>query len=243
MPVTQGHGNPDWNREETILALDLLYKHGKPVDRKHKDVEELSEQLRRANFHPPEKRNDRFRNPDGVALKLQNLYSAVEPGRGLTYSKTDLETANSFPRSQRHQLAAIADAIRKTLSEEAPTTVDYPDEEAFVEGRWLTARHRQRDLRLRKRLLALRHSGGLKCEICDFNQPHHDRSLQESFFEAHHVIPISVAEGVRSTKVGDMALLCACCHRFIHRIIAQRRQWVTIAEARVAYFEPNATRA
>jgi 5-methylcytosine-specific restriction enzyme A len=101
MPVTRGHGNPDWTRDETILALDLLYRFGKPLDRRHDAVAELSNLLRHSQLHPPEKRTETFRNADGVALKLQNLFSAVEPGRGLTYSKTDFEVVADFPRSGR----------------------------------------------------------------------------------------------------------------------------------------------
>jgi 5-methylcytosine-specific restriction enzyme A len=41
MPVTKGHGNLDWTRDETILALDLLYRFGKPLDRRHDAVAEL----------------------------------------------------------------------------------------------------------------------------------------------------------------------------------------------------------
>jgi hypothetical protein len=35
MRATQGHGNSSGPRT-TILALDILYKHGKPIDRNDK---------------------------------------------------------------------------------------------------------------------------------------------------------------------------------------------------------------
>ncbi|MCQ1772883.1 HNH endonuclease [Neorhizobium galegae] len=233
MPVTQGHGNPDWSRDETILALDLLYRHGKPVDRKHPEVQRLSEILRAAVIHPPEKRNERFRNPDGVALKLQNLFSAVEPGRGLTYSKTDFSIVTDFPLEKKNELSEVATAIRTMLTniDDGPGGRDEVDE-VFVEGRWLTARHRSRDIRLRMRLLESRRQGILRCEICDFEPPPFDRSTQESFFEAHHILPLAAAEGMRSTKVSEMVLLCACCHRFIHKLISTEARWVLPDEAR-----------
>ena len=233
MPVTQGHGNPDWTREETILALELLYKHGKPIDKKHSEVVALSDLLQHTNIHPVEKRTAKFRNPDGVALKLQNLFSAVEPGKGLSFSKTDLATVSDFPRSKSGQLSEIANAIREAVQGLQPVPIEeIVKEEVFVEGRWLTARHRQRDARLRVRLLEKHRASGLKCEVCDFSPPKFDRATQESFFEAHHKIPIATAEGQRITKVSDMALLCACCHRFIHRLISRERRWVSPSEAR-----------
>lgn len=195
MPVTQGHGNPDWTREETLLALDLLYQHGKPLDRHHQDVQELSILLRNATIYPPERRNEKFRNPDGVALKMQNLLSAVEPGRGLSYSKTDFAVVTDFPKSRAGELSNIANALRQSLSTNA-----WPDEwelDEFVEGEWLTARHRQRDARLRKKLLSKFKDTALKCEICEFSPPSLTRELQESFFEAHHNVPLAAAEGTR----------------------------------------------
>lgn len=233
MPVTKGHGNPDWTRDETILALDLLYKHGKPIDKKHSDVIGLSDFLRRIPIHPHNVRTEKFRNPDGVALKLQNLSSAVEPGRGLSYSKTDMLTVNDFPQTRKSELTEIAGLLRVSLETNEPMELLIEELEVFVEGRWLTGRHRFRDARLRKRLL--QRSKELRCEICDFIPPSFDRDMQESFFEAHHRIPISTAEGSVSTKVSDMSLLCASCHRFIHRLISTEKCWVTPVEAREYY--------
>lgn len=43
---------------------------------------------------------------------------------------------------------------------------------------------------------------------------------------------ISVAEaGERKTRVADLALLCATCHRLLHRLIAKERAWVGVDEA------------
>ncbi|KIQ02981.1 hypothetical protein RU07_10435 [Agrobacterium tumefaciens] len=233
MPVTKGHGNPDWTRDETILALDLLYKHGKPIDRKHSDVIGLSNFLRRIAIHSHNVRTEKFRNPDGVALKLQNLFSAVEPGRGLSYSKTDILTVKDFPQTRKSELTEIAELLRVSLETNEPSEMRIEELEVFVEGRWLTGRHRFRDARLRKRLL--QRSKELRCEICDFVPPLFDRDMQESFFEAHHRVPIAAAEGSVSTKVCDMSLLCASCHRFIHRLIAAEKCWVTPTDARRYY--------
>jgi len=232
MPVTNGHGNADWTRDETVLALDLLYRHGRPIGRQHEDIITLSSLLRRAPFHPPEKRQDSFRNPDGVALKLQNLLSAVEPGRGLSYSKTDLAVVLDYPSERQLELANVALAIRTALERADSSEHLAGDEEEFIEGRWLTVRHRQRDARLRRRLLDTIHKSTLVCEICQFTPRQFDRSTQESFFEAHHRRPLAEAEHERATRIADMALLCACCHRFIHKLIVTRRRWVGTAEAR-----------
>lgn len=101
MPVTKGAGNADWTWDETILALDLYYRRGGPVERSDKEVVALSDYLRASDFVPTaEGRKPNSRNADGVALKLQNLKSALEPGRGLSSSKRDREVAAAFPPSR-----------------------------------------------------------------------------------------------------------------------------------------------
>ncbi|WP_426038785.1 HNH endonuclease [Brevundimonas sp. DC300-4] len=230
MPVTQGAGNADWNRDETLLALDLLYRFGAPIHKGHPDVVDLSSLLRGALIHPTEGRRPSFRNADGVALKLQNLFSAIDPTRGLSSSILDRELVEEFPRSRAMEVAALASMIREAIGQgEAAETL--PDDEVFVEGHLLTSRHRSRDRRLRKKLLAQKSDDQLTCTICRFAAPPLERRLRESFFEAHHIRPLSETKGLTSTRVADMALVCAGCHRFIHRLIAIKRRWVSIDEA------------
>lgn len=238
MPVTKGSGNPNWTRDETLLALDLLYRHdAKPLDRSSGEVADLSRLLKSAQLHPIEGRKDNFRNTDGVALKLQNLLSALVPGRGLSSSKTDREVVSAFPQSARDRLAGIAAAIRAELETGSPIA-DVPDDEVFVEGRVITVQHRARDRRLRLKLLAGKSDNALVCEICSFEPPPITRSLRESFFEAHHIVPLATVE-ISKTRVADMALLCAGCHRFIHRLISSRARWIGIGEGRAVLAGPH----
>lgn len=74
MAVTQGHGNPKWTREETILALDLYFDCEDQIPSSNDSrVKGLSELLRSFPYHTHAARKESFRNPDGVAFKLQNL--------------------------------------------------------------------------------------------------------------------------------------------------------------------------
>lgn len=231
MPVTSGHGNPKWTREETLLALDLLYKHNAPLDRRHTEVIALSDLLQNASIHPAVRRRNNFRNPDGVALKMQNLLSAAEPGRKLSSSKADKAAVADYPKARKDELAVLANSLRASfISNDGPD--ELPDDEVFVEGRWLTVRHRQRDQRLRQRLLTKLRGTELQCEMCNVSPPPIDRGFQESRYEAHHRVPLAEAEHERETRVADMALLCACCHRTLHKMISRYRRWVSVAEGR-----------
>lgn len=234
MPITQGAGNPDWNRDETLLALDLLYRHGAPVHKGHDDVTDLSALLRAALIHPTEKQLPSFRNTDGVALKLQNLFSAIDPTRGLSSSALDREIVAEYPHHRAAEVAALARLIRESIVR-GESAEALPDDEVFVEGYLLTSRHRSRDRRLRKKLLAKTADSQLVCTVCRFAAPPLERHLRESFFEAHHIRPLSDTKGTTSTRVADMALLCAGCHRFIHRLIAIKKRWVSIPEAQDSF--------
>ena len=231
MPVTSGSGNPKWTRDETLVALDLFYRFG-ALDRSKSEVVQLSDLLRRASSVPHNERKPSFRNADGVALKMQNLLSAMDPSRGLSSSLMDKAVVVEFPESKKNELHQIALVIRAAMeTDPEPGTLDA--EEVFIEGEYLTVRHRQRDRRLRSRLLQKHNHAALVCEMCGFTpRSNIERTFQESYFEAHHRLPLAIAEGSRQTVLADMALLCAGCHRFIHSLISKRRCWVDIKGAR-----------
>jgi 5-methylcytosine-specific restriction enzyme A len=77
--------NPPWSREELILALDLYLRHHAtgPND---PEVVALSETLNRLRIHRDRPDSERFRNPNGVYMKLQNFrrLDPKYPGVGLT---------------------------------------------------------------------------------------------------------------------------------------------------------------
>ncbi len=56
----------------------------------------------------------------------------------------------------------------------------------------------------------------LFCEVCTFNFKDTYSNIGEGFIECHHRLPIA-SGGIRKTKVGDLALVCANCHRMLHR--------------------------
>lgn len=62
---------------------------------------------------------------------------------------------------------------------------------------------------------------GYHCQTCDFDFKKMYGILGEDFIEAHHLVPFSkLAEGeLRKLNIrDDFAVLCANCHRMIHRL-------------------------
>lgn len=236
MARTHGHGNPKWTRDEVILALDLYFKcAGNIPSRDDARVRELSSLLRRLPYHEAESRKDSFRNPDGVAFKLQNLRQ-VATGKGLgNVSETDRLVWAEFG-GQRDKVKQLGDLIRTgiKLSESMQGADEDDDDEEFFEGRVITRLHkkRERNRKVRKRLLASRSKNGrLTCDMCGGHSRATDPGLEDATFEAHHRLPVSVAKE-RITRLLDLALLCANCHRLLHRAISSTKRWVDIDEGR-----------
>ena len=236
MARTHGHGNPHWTRDETILALELYHDlHGELPPGTDARVRQLSELLRHLPYYPAASRMDSFRNPDGVAFKLQNL-RYVATGRGLgKVSKMDrLIWAELGSRSdETKRLAGLirAGVKQADVLQAAP---DIDEEDEFFEGRVITQNHkrRERSPQLRRHLLASRRKRGeLKCDMCHAGSSSLDPVFEDASFEVHHLVPVSTVEA-RNTKLSDVALLCASCHRLLHRAIANAKRWLTLAEGR-----------
>jgi len=61
---------------------------------------------------------------------------------------------------------------------------------------------------------------GLRCQACDLDFEERYGEIGKGFIEAHHLKPIStLEEGIAVTYdvAADFAVLCANCHRMIHR--------------------------
>jgi len=233
MARTHGHGNPNWTRDETILALDLYFDlNGKIPSGSDERVKALSEVLRRFPYHAAASRKESFRNSDGVAFKLQNLRQ-VATGKGLgNVSETDRAVWLEFGASPA-ATKSLANLIRAGVTASEASEPVQEDVE-FVEGRVVTELHtrREREPKLRERLLSSRHgSGKLFCEMCGTPPFSTNAALREAHFEAHHIVPLS-STGTRTTRLSDLALLCANCHRLLHRAIAIEKRWLTVAEGK-----------
>jgi hypothetical protein len=117
---------------------------------------------------------------------------------------------------------------RRVWLKPPPTAFDVEHDELFPdrdpagarEGRIVYRQHRLRErspvLRRLKTQEAMEEHGRLACEACGFDYAERYGTLGEGFIECHH--KTALAEGaVRETVLDDLALLCASCHRMIHR--------------------------
>jgi hypothetical protein len=100
----------------------------------------------------------------------------------------------------------------------------------FPEGRMVAAMHyrRERNPQLVRKAKArfLRIHGRLYCEVCTFDFKGFYGDLGEGFVEAHHSVPLRSLTEEAKTRVEDLRMVCANCHRMLHK----GKQWLTIAE-------------
>ena len=213
--------NPTWESDEVILALDLYLRFGR-LDPRHPEVIALSELLNRLPIHAPEVREANFRNPAGVALKIENL-RALDPakatdGAGMPRGGRNDRLVWEQYGTRPEELSGLAVAIRAGVTGLEPQPLE--EDEGFLEGRVLERLHKRRERNralIDKKLRLMRKQGEpLACEACGFDFGAAYGSLGQGFIEFHHRRPLSET-GMVKTRPEDLAPMCANCHRMIHR--------------------------
>ena len=105
--------NPTWAEEELVLALELYLSDGMVGD-KHPKAVALSELLNKLPIHTTRPDAARFRNPNGVGLKLAN-FAALDPsyqGKGMSRGgRRDAEIWDRFSGDE-DALRLAAERIR-----------------------------------------------------------------------------------------------------------------------------------
>ena len=101
--------------------------------------------------------------------------------------------------------------------------IELDDEVEGFEGeqrpRFLLHRHREQRLRNAKIEQVLAATGRLRCEVpgCKFDFFEVYGPIGQGFAHVHHRQPLSTRDAVSSTKLKDLAVVCANCHAMIHR--------------------------
>lgn len=243
-PFVDEHGiNPDWLPDELIVALDVYLRYRpNPPPKESDEIVALSDTLQQLGerLFSDEERQSTFRNPNGVYMKLMNFrrldpqYTS-EGKKGLERgAEAEVEVWNEFAQVP-DRCHAVASAIRASLRDNkagTETSVIYsePDFQEAPEGRLLTREHvaRERNGKLikAKRKHVLKREGRLACEVCGFDFAARYGERGDGFIECHHLKPVSTLTDGHKTHLDDLAVLCANCHRIVHR----RRPWLSPAE-------------
>jgi 5-methylcytosine-specific restriction protein A len=227
--------NTHWLRDELILVLDLYIREG--VSPTQQTQGEMSDLLRKMPIDVELRARPKFRSAGAVAYKLAN-FASIDPsyqGTGMTHgSVLDNATWSEF-HDKTEELAQAASNIRAFIEDGSmePFEADIFDEEEIAEaaeGAIVTRSHqvRERDKKIveTKKKKALAGDALLRCEGCGFSFVETYGERGQGLIECHHTIPVSELKPGQKTKESDLALVCANCHRMIHR----KRPWLTMAE-------------
>lgn len=158
---------------------------------------------------------------------LEELLSVLRPSKDLL---TNSGRAN-IPKWEHRVLTEVAylrrrgkmashrsDPRRWSLSTMA-ADVERPISAA--EGREVlrTHKHRERSKALRRKKIkdVLNRTGKLECECCNRDAESIYGAIGSGYSEVHHLDLL--AQGERQTELADLAVVCPCCHRMLHRLI------------------------
>jgi 5-methylcytosine-specific restriction protein A len=221
--------NPNWTREELILALDLYFrKNPSSINSHHPEVKAVSDTLRQLYSYPNVPNPATYRGTNSVYMKLMN-FSAIDPSRTSTAlkcgSKLDQLIWNEFA-SNREKLTKTAELIRQNIEQknknvfEEPTLENEDNECDFVEGNISYRLHKYRE-RNQKVVKDLKNNaikrGKLKCQACGFDFAERYGDVGHGFIECHDTIPLSEYEPNPDTKIEDLVLVCSNCHKMLHK--------------------------
>ncbi|NQW24468.1 MAG: HNH endonuclease [SAR202 cluster bacterium] len=186
----------------------------------------LSEELNRLPGHVIRPDAQRFRNPNGVYMKLSNFlrFDDSYAGSGLTHGgKLEEEVWRDFA-TDRDRLRRVADAIRAVSAEPVEATgaiLSIDDEFEAPEGSILVGYHRYRErnasLSRKKKASVLSKTGTLACEVCGFVFKEKYGLLGQDIIDCHHIVPLAQLRPEKTTKLSDLSLVCPNCHRMLHK--------------------------
>ncbi|WP_405820219.1 HNH endonuclease [Streptomyces sp. NBC_00838] len=221
--------SPAWTRDELLLICSrLVDSDWRQLRAYQASTRELAELLRSLPLHLGAAHElPEFRSATSVSRKSADLITSRPgyTGPATRGGQLTREIAEAFSAREAEMMQA-ARALEAGISSGALVQIpEQPDEmgedgSTAPEGRLLArwAIFRERNPRLRKQKIAETKKLGqpVQCSVCDFNFSEIYGALGADYIEVHHVLPLH-ATGPRETRLEDLALLCANCHRMCHR--------------------------
>jgi len=221
--------NPAWNRDELVLALDLYRTNpASPPGKSSTAVADLSDLLNKMRRLAGGSTSETFRNVNGVYMKMMNL-RALDPAF-TAQGKVGMKAGGTLEKvvwaeyvNRWDALAEDAATIRTAIegadeetTAKLPVAEPYEGEEGGVIMRLHKRYERDATLIAEKRKAAAE-AGIVACEVCGFDFEEAYGDLGSGYIEVHHIKPVHTLVAKSKTKLTDLALLCANCHRMAHR--------------------------
>ncbi|WP_209323178.1 HNH endonuclease [Brevibacterium renqingii] len=222
----------NWTEDEVVLICAEVKANGWDSIRADSlSARRLSVLLIGASKVPLNERKETFRSPGSIHRKSWDIITALP-----TYSGTPTKGGNTTREvvqcflEEPDKMTQRAQEIKTQIVSSQLTSEGLQGDDEFgiqeaSEGAeaeiMLIRRERSRSLRLKKISAVLGAGKKIECEVCGFDYSIIYGDRGDGYIEVHHVLPLH-ASGQTITRLGDLVLLCANCHRMIHR----RHPWL-----------------
>lgn len=216
--------NPNWTREELILALDLYFSLDQgQMHKGHPDVIKVSNELRALNVHQEIPDQEKFRNPSGISRRLGNfktMDSGYE-GEGLRNSgKLAKEVFKEFS-NRRDKLRKEADLIRYVYLKPKSETSKVTEPQVKYNSDFLFQFHKNREtdpfvMKVKKEKV-LTETKKLNCELCGFDSHAFYGEIGIDLMEIHYNKELTNELGLESCDMSDFVVVCSNCHKVLDK--------------------------
>lgn len=113
-------------------------------------------------------------------------------------------------------ISAIPGYVRVADSDASPSLDVDIHTIAATEGRKQLVIHLQRERNQAVVRKKKTHAASLDCEVCGFSFGRAYGSTASDYCEVHHLLPLSEVADTTRTRMEDLSILCANCHRVVH---------------------------
>ncbi|MFC1799290.1 HNH endonuclease [Candidatus Eisenbacteria bacterium] len=185
--------------------------------------------------HPERLREGHWRSPDlevgtiKAGLLLED--TRLTPGSGML-TRDHVASDPVLARSQiirarvgsnfllNNQQADRLSTLWRSAKDSVTTSLSH-DNLTVAEGRVMYAVHAYRERNKRLVTIAKQRftvtEGRLYCQLCGFSFETAYGEIGRGFIEAHHTKPVWRSDGREPTHIDDLMMVCANCHRMLHR--------------------------
>jgi len=113
-------------------------------------------------------------------------------------------------------ISAIPGYVRVADSDSSPSLDVDIHTVAATEGRRRLVLHLQRERNQTVVRNKKKQAASFDCEVCGFSFGRAYGRAASDYCEVHHLLPLSDVEDRTRTRIDDLAILCANCHRVVH---------------------------
>jgi hypothetical protein len=113
-------------------------------------------------------------------------------------------------------ISAIPGYVRVAASDASPNLDVDIHTVAATEGHRRLVLHLQHERNQTVVRNKKKQAASLDCEVCGFSFRRAYGNVASDYCEVHHLLPLSEVEHATQTRMEDLAILCANCHRVVH---------------------------